>query len=54
MHTKHCRVLSMRTGNRVSVRNGVWGSGEVAHACNPSYSGGGDREDHSLRLGMCV
>jgi hypothetical protein len=24
--------------------------GEVTHACNPSYSGGGDWEDHDLRL----
>jgi hypothetical protein len=22
----------------------------VAHACNPSYSGGRDQEDHSLKL----
>jgi hypothetical protein len=25
------------------------GLDKVAHACNPSYSRGGDREDHSLR-----
>jgi hypothetical protein len=24
--------------------------GVVAHACNSIYSGGGDQEDHSLRL----
>jgi hypothetical protein len=24
--------------------------GMVAHACDPSYSGGRDQEDHGLRL----
>jgi hypothetical protein len=23
--------------------------GQVAHACNPSYSGGRDQEDHDLK-----
>jgi hypothetical protein len=30
------------------IRHASWAP--VVHACNPSYSGGKDQEDHGLRL----
>jgi hypothetical protein len=35
---------------QVAVRNVTNKSGVVAHACNTSYVGAGDQEDHSSSL----
>jgi hypothetical protein len=34
---------------RICFNKNKLGPGVVAHACNPSYLGGGDQEDSSLR-----
>jgi hypothetical protein len=32
-----------------SIQKGKWNQVQMAHTCNPSYSGGRDQEDPSLK-----
>jgi hypothetical protein len=43
------RRIVVRSQPRQIVQGTLSGLAPVAHTCNPSYSGGKDQEDHSLK-----
>jgi hypothetical protein len=44
---KELKPTEMLINFNIILKNFILGQAPVAHACNPSYSGGRDQEDHS-------